>query len=35
MENGTAENKNLKIYEIEEGQIIIGEGLTAIKIGEN
>jgi len=27
--------KNLKIYEIEEGQIIIGEGLTAIKIGEN
>ena len=27
--------KNLKIYELEEGQIIIGEGLTAIKIGEN
>ena len=27
--------KNLKIYELEEGQIIVGEGLTAIKIGEN
>jgi len=27
--------KNLKIYEFEEGQIIVGEGLTAIKIGEN
>ena len=27
--------KNLKIYELEEGQIIIGESLTAIKIGEN
>jgi malignant T-cell-amplified sequence len=27
--------KNLKIYELEEGQIIIGEDLTAIKIGEN
>ncbi|MEM2160516.1 MAG: PUA domain-containing protein [Candidatus Nitrosotenuis sp.] len=27
--------KNLKIYELEEGQILIGEGLTAIKIGEN
>jgi PUA domain protein len=27
--------KNLKIYELEEGQIIVGEGLTAIKIGQN
>jgi len=27
--------KNLKIYEFEEGQIIMGEGLTAIKIGDN
>lgn len=27
--------KNLKIYELDEGQIIIGEGLTAIKIGQN
>jgi PUA domain protein len=27
--------KNLKIYEFEDGQIIVGEGLTAIKIGEN
>jgi PUA domain protein len=28
--------KNLKIYEIDEGsQIVIGEGLTAIKIGQN
>lgn len=27
--------KNLKIYELEEGQIIVGEGMTAIKIGEN
>ncbi|WP_100182279.1 PUA domain-containing protein [Candidatus Nitrosotenuis aquarius] len=27
--------KNLKIYEFEEGQIIVGEGLTAIKIGDN
>lgn len=27
--------KNLKIYELDEGQIIVGEGLTAIKIGQN
>ena len=27
--------KILKIYEFEDGQIIVGEGLTAIKIGEN
>lgn len=27
--------KNLKIYEFEDGQIIIGEGLTAIKKGES
>ena len=27
--------KNLKIYEFEDGQIIVGEGLTAIKIGDN
>ena len=28
--------KNLKIYELDEGaRIIIGEGLTALKIGEN
>lgn len=27
--------KNLKIYELDEGQIIVGEGLTAIKIGNN
>ena len=27
--------KNLKIYEFEDGQIIVGEGLTAIKIGQN
>ncbi len=27
--------KNLKIYELDEGQIIMGEGLTAIKIGNN
>ena len=27
--------KNLKIYEFEDGQIIVGEGLTAIKRGES
>ncbi|MGQ0606241.1 MAG: PUA domain-containing protein [Candidatus Nitrosotenuis sp.] len=27
--------KNLKIYEFEDSQIIVGEGLTAIKIGQN
>ena len=27
--------KNLKIYELEEGQIIVGEGMTAIKIGNS
>lgn len=27
--------KNLKIYELDEGQIIVGEGLTAVKIGQN
>lgn len=27
--------KNLKIYELDEGQIIVGEGLTAIKVGDN
>lgn len=27
--------KNLKIYELDEGQFIVGEGLTAIKIGQN
>jgi PUA domain protein len=27
--------KNLKIYEFEDGQIIVGEGLTAIKKGES
>ncbi len=26
--------KNLKIYEFEDGQIIVGEGLTAIKKGD-
>ncbi len=27
--------KNLKIYEFDDGQMIFGEGLTAIKIGQN
>jgi PUA domain protein len=27
--------KNLKIYEFEDGQIIVGEGLTAIKKGDS
>ena len=27
--------KNLKIYEFDDGQMIFGEGLTAIKVGQN